>query len=121
MPDDKHEDPVETMFHDVIHAPGYKGYIVWNGQGIMLRYEGFSQSEALSVSSGVTSLYNGCSNSMKRLMGSEEGAVENVRIKTGTFELICTQRAEFTFLVKQSFIPEPVDDEEAGGEAKAEA
>jgi|AntAceMinimDraft_5_1070358.scaffolds.fasta_scaffold127607_1 hypothetical protein len=117
--DDKHEDPVEHSIHDIMHGPGYRGLIICNAQGIMIRYEGFDHNEALILTSGIIGMYNSCQNSMKDLMGPEDGVVENVRLKCASFELICTQRGEFTFMVKQSFIVKPVGDEEAG-EAKAE-
>lgn len=119
MPDDKHEDPVEKMIHDIMHGPGYKGMIICNAQGIMIRYDGFDHNEALILTTGIIGMYNSCQNSMKELMGPEDGIVENVRLKCAAYEFIVTQRGEFTFMLKQSFIVKPTEDDEAG-EAKTE-
>ena len=39
MADDKHENPVETMIHNLTELAGYKNYIVTNNQGIVLKYD----------------------------------------------------------------------------------
>jgi len=40
MADDKHENPVESMIHDLKSIAGFKTYVITNNQGIVLKYEG---------------------------------------------------------------------------------
>jgi hypothetical protein len=121
MSADTPEDPVANMITDVMDGPGYKGMIICNAQGIMIRYDGFNYQQGLVLTNGILGLYNHCQNSMKRLMVPDESGVESVRIKCATFEIICTQHGNFTFIVKQSFVPDSVEGDEEGdegGEAK---
>ena len=46
--------------------------------------------------------------------------VENVRLKCAKYEMIASQVGGFTLIVNQSFLHEVVDEDEEGGEAKAE-
>lgn len=110
MPEEeKHEDHMEHLIHEIHeiqHGPGFKGFIIFNAHGAMIRYEGFSHKEAWIL----TNRYNHCQSSMKQLMGPEDGVVDNVRLKCASYELICTQRGEFTFMVKQTFEKNPILD-----------
>lgn len=37
--DDKHENPVDVMLHEMQSLAGYKSYVITNNQGIVLKYD----------------------------------------------------------------------------------
>jgi len=47
--EDKHENPVEAMLHEMKEIAGYRAYCIVNGEGIVLKYEGFEVSRARAL------------------------------------------------------------------------
>jgi len=114
---DDHESPADHMIHQAEHATGYKGYIVMNNDGVLLRYNGFSQPEALQLAYSAISLYQKSKSTTLDLLGKEDGAVESVRIRSKKDELIMTQHGNFTFIVRQSFMERVMEEGEDGAAA----
>ncbi|KAL7514941.1 hypothetical protein ACHAXN_013075 [Cyclotella atomus] len=95
---------VDELLKGLKKVPGFKSYLVLNSDGIVIRWEQvdgqMTYNSAVQHAHHIISLYNKSVASMREL-DPEDGQLENVRVRTGKYEMIISSMGSYTLAVFQ--------------------
>jgi predicted regulator of Ras-like GTPase activity (Roadblock/LC7/MglB family) len=115
------ENEIDELLKDLKKTPGFKSYLVLNGDGIVIRWDQvgapMQYQRAVQHAHHITEIYNKSAARIKELFDPDDGQVENVRIRTEEYEMIVSSLGLYTLAVFHGY--DGKADENAVDEAKA--
>lgn len=97
---------IDELLKDLKKTPGFQAYLILNSDGVVVRWDqaGGTQmpyQRAVQHAHHVTELYMKSVAHVKELFDPEDGPVENVRMRTGEYEMIVSSLGAYTLAVFQ--------------------
>ena len=96
---------IDELLKDLKQTPGFQAYLILNSDGIVIRWDQagtqMPYQRAVQHAHHITELYTKSVRHAKELFAPEDGPVENVRMRTGEYEMIVSSLGAYTLAVFQ--------------------